>query len=332
MNEISTSITWKPAEEITCNVAPSTHWTTTMDKGDMNVTTTEEKKKTIGVYWSNRSEEGLLRPVIEELKKIEEFNVVENKIPDTPMGVAEYVLQLEKSDMPLPDYAVCAYDRPPVTLMAYFLYHVHVPIIQFHAGDISTGTFDDMDRWCITLWADYHFCAGKTQANRVRKFLRAMGRDPAHISVSGVTNLDDLDKIAEPPDGDYDIVLYNPPTKATTEAMNNELTQLINTLDKETYWLVPNGDPGSVLIEGKVKDLAKVKNISWTANMPHEALLGLLSRAKRVIGNSSALYFEAPYFGCQIIQIGERNKCRENVVLESGGSKRIARKLKEWLV
>ena len=296
----------------------------------------EEKKpkKVIAVVWSNRSEEGLLRPVIEELKKDDvNFVVDEWKIPDDIFKVAEYVTDLAYRDEPLPDVAITPYDRPPVTLMAFFLYHVHVPLVQLHAGDISSGTFDDMDRWSISAWATYHFCAGPKQAERLHDFLDTIGRDrlTRRVSVSGVTNLDDINDMSEPPDGDYDMVLYNPPT-ACPEKINAEVTEIVNMLDKDTYWLVPNDDPGSDYIKYLTSTAAGfVKTIHKTPTMPHTTFLGLLSRAKRVIGNSSALFFEAPYFDCEIIQIGERNKVRESVDLRPGGSERIVRTLREWL-
>jgi len=329
MNEMSANanIVWKP-EEITYNVAPSTHWTTTTGKGSVT-TTTEEQKKTIGVFWSNRSEEGLLRPVIEQLKKAG-FEVTEYKCPDTPYEVIDY---LQSLDIPLPDYALVPYDRPPMTMVAFLAYHCRIPIIQLHAGDISTGTLDDRDRWVISMWADYHFCAGKTQAKRVKRYLWSMGRDPSHVYISGVTNLDDIDKISEPPDGDYDVVAYNVPTSCP-EKMSGELEQILNTLDKETYWIEPQGNTeDDKYILSRARDFATTtgKPIHVVPTMPHESMLGLFSRAKRVIGNSSALFFEAPYFGCQIVQVGERNKVRENVELSPGGSKRIAKKLKKWL-
>lgn len=283
-----------------------------------------EGRPTVAAVWSNRSEEGLLRPVIEELRK--DWEVWEWRIPDNWFDVPAFFHE----QMETPDLAICPYDRPPVTLAAYFLYHARVPIAQLHAGDISSGTFDDMDRWCITAWAKYHFCAGEDQAERVKAFLDVIRRPkPWYVHVSGVTNLDDIENMAEPPDGDYDVVLYNPPT-AAPELMATELAPVFNLLDKETYWLVPNGDPGSLFISEKVQAFAQHKPIVWTPTMPHESLLGLLSRAKRVIGNSSALFFEAPYFRCDIIHVGERNRIREHVKLEPGGSRRIAEKLREW--
>ena len=293
----------------------------------------EEKKKRIAVVWSNRSEEGLLRPVIDELEKHELFEVEEWKIPDDIFGVAEYVVQLQHAGDELPDLAITPYDRPPVTLMAFFFYHVNVPLVQFHAGDISSGTFDDMDRFCISLWAKYHFCAGEIQAKRLRKFLKSVGRDAKHVYVSGVTNLDNLGEIAEPPDGDYDMVMYNPPT-SVPERISDEVTEIVNLLDinRTTYWLRPNGDPGSEYIVARVKDLAKTRrNLHFTETMPHDAFLGLLSRAKRAIGNSSCLFFEAPYFGAEVHMIGERNRVREGVKLAPGGSKRIVRRLARWV-
>jgi len=256
--------------------------------------------------------------------------VQECKVPDDPDGVANYLLNLETE---LPDCAIIPYDRAPMAMVAFIAYHRGIPIAQLHAGDISSGTLDDMDRWCITAWADYHFCAGKDQATRVRRFLKLIGKEKKDVKVyvSGVTNLDELDKMSEPPDGEYDVVMYNPPTKAMSK-LNDELRDIVNLIDKSTYWLEPNGDDGSSGIEHRVLSYAKAKpEILWTKSMEHPALLGLLSRAKRVIGNSSALYFEAPHFGCKVIHVGERNRIRENVELRPGGSKRIAKRLKTWL-
>lgn len=283
----------------------------------------------IGVLWSNRSEEGLLQPVIKALKE-EGFEVMELNISDDWYHVPEFFHNLEGKE--LPDAIICPFDRPPVTLAAYFLYHADVPIIQLHAGDISSGTYDDMDRWCITAWTTYHFCAGEVQAERVRDFLQMIRRPrPWNVCVSGVTHLDDLEDAAEPPDGDYDVVVYNPPTKAP-EKMLGELVQIKSLLNKDTYWLEPNGDPGSEAITKFVKDVARERpNIWHTPSMEHTSFQGLLSRARRVIGNSSCLYLEAPFFGCEVVQIGERNRIRESVELKRGGSKVIARKLKEWL-
>ncbi len=284
----------------------------------------------IAVVWSNRSEEGIIRPVIDGLKKDSHFDVQEWKIPDDVYKVAEYVNQLEASDAELPDLAIVPYDRPPVTLMAFFLFHVHVPLVQLHAGDISSGTFDDRDRWCISLWAKYHFCASKVQSRRLRKFLRSMGREPEYVYVCGPTNLDDIDKMPEPPDGDYDVVMYNPPT-ARLEGINDEMGEIVTMLERPTYWLYPNGDEGSAQVKTLTDMVAAGnKNILPTPTMPHESLLALLSRAKRVIGNSSALYFEAPYFACEIIPVGERNRVRETVVPKPGASARIVRRLVRW--
>jgi len=160
-----------------------------------------------------------------------------------------------------------------------------------------------------------------------------MGKEPEHVFVSGVTNLD-VEKISEPPDGDYDVVIYNVPTKCP-EKITDELSDIVNRLDKETYWIEPQGNTeDDKYILARARDFAKTtgKTISVVPTMPHESLLGLFSRAKRVIGNSSSLFFEAPYFGCEIVQIGERNKIRETVELSPGGSKKIARTLKKWLV
>lgn len=285
----------------------------------------------VAVVWSNRSEDGIIENLIPQLEKVG-FDVIRWKIPDDPFKAAEWVLEQERNDAQLPDLAICPFDRPPVTVVAMFLYHVNVPIAQLHSGDISSGTHDDMDRHCITLWAKWHFCASAKQAARVRKIFRTIGVDPKYVYVSGTLNMDDLsENMMEPPDGAYDIVMYNPPT-LSPEKIDSEVTEIINMVDKETYWMEPNGDRGSDFIKKKVNDFSQSnKLIHLMKSIDHASMLGLMSRAKRVIGNSSALYFEAPYFPCQIVPVGDRNRIRETVRPKPGGSKRVAKKLWEWV-
>ena len=283
---------------------------------------------TIAVVWSNRSEEGLIRPVIDELREAG-FDVWEWKMPDSWFEVQKF---FESQEGEIPDYAICPFDRPPVALAAFLFYHGRVPIIQLQAGDISSGTFDDVDRHVITLMASIHFCSGEVEAERVRRLLLSVNLPCEKVFVSGITNLDGVVP-EEAPDGTYDVVIYNPPT-ISPEKMPQELDRVFNMLDKETYWIQPNGDEGSQYIYDKVvKQFARLnKNIRWTPTLSHGAYLGLISRAKRVIGNSSSLFFEVPFFEAERVLIGERNRIRESVELRKGGSKVIAEKLKELIL
>jgi len=281
------------------------------------------------VFSSNRAERGVLLPVIDELKK-RQFDVVDAVLPD----VWDIPLVWREAEKYLTnvDYVICPFDRAQITAAAMLCHLKKIPYAQMHAGEISSGTFDDSNRYAISLWADMCFCAHWRFARRVKK-IKKIAHLPGIVKTVGITHLDNI-TIDESlvPSEEYNLVIYNPPTLLSAHEIKGELDEILTyAWDRKIIWIGPNGDPGSDIINDYIKRATKwFKNlITYYSNLPRPQFLGLLKNAYCAYGNSSSLIYEAPYFQTPVRMIGERNRIREKLRFRIGASSRIV-DLIEW--
>jgi UDP-N-acetylglucosamine 2-epimerase len=92
--------------------------------------------------------------------------------------------------------------------------------------------------------------------------------------------------------------------------------------------LYPNCDPGFSGILPISKRLCKKYGWTMIQNMPRPIYLGLLSRARILVGNSSSGIIEAGYLNVDVINVGHRQSGREhgeNVRNVNYGQRNIAR-------
>ncbi|NVM57406.1 MAG: UDP-N-acetylglucosamine 2-epimerase [Desulfobacterales bacterium] len=289
--------------------------------------------KKVSVFWSNRSERGLLEPVIRRLEK--HFEVIRFDMGRHGMSEfgdiykSAYALFQEKR----PAAVMCPFDRCEMIFPTLAAYHLNIPVIALQSGDISGGTFDDLHRHTIALYASIHLCNGSKSAERTKELLRLAGKDPSRVYDVGSFSLDDLtiDEGLVPPD-QYLLVLYNPVTRFP-ELIPGELDEIETMLDKPTIWIEPNGDMNSDSIIARAKELEAKGKVTYYANLPRPKFLGLLKNASKYISNSSSLLFEAPHFlrPEQIVHVGIRNRGREPVELKRGGSDKIVEVLRKEL-
>lgn len=292
-------------------------------------------KKRIVVAYSNRSEYGLLAPVIKRLQ--EHFEVIEFDMGDMGGEVFELGDLYKKAFTFLRESApVCVitpFDRKEQIFVALAARMLNLKVAQIHAGDISLdGTWDDQVRHMISLCCDYLFCNGEGSAERTRGLVRLTGSS-AKVFEVGSTAFDDTGvDTSICPKTLFDVVAYSPPTRHP-ELIDEELSEIESLLDKPAIWIGPSGDPGSSRITERVDKIKKSHDITFYQNLPRPKFLGLLKRCKRVIGNSSSLFLEAPAFlrPSQIIHMGVRNRGREIVKVRRGGSGRIVKILKKEL-
>ena len=276
------------------------------------------------VFSSNRAERGVLAPVIDELKK-RQFDVVDAVLPDRWDMTAVWCDAEEY--LAGADYAICPFDRAQITTTAMLCHLNKVPFAQMHAGEISSGTFDDSNRYVISLWADMCLCAHRRFARRVRK-IKKIAHLPGIVATVGITHLDNI-SIDESivPSEEYNLVIYNPPTLLDARRMRKEMDEIVSCAwNKRIIWIGPNGDVGSDIINDYVaeaKDWFK-SLITYYPNLPRPQFLGLLKNAYCVYGNSSCLIYEAPHFQTPVRMIGERNRIREKLRFRIGASSRIA--------
>lgn len=301
-------------------------------------------KKRVIVCWSNRSERGLLDPVIKRLRKyfeVTEFRMGKGEDPFKMGGLFESTHAFFNECQP--DLVITPFDRKEQIFVALAARMLNLKVAQLHAGDISQeGCWDDQVRHMISLCCDYLFCNGEESAERARKLVRLTGSS-AKVFEVGSTAFDDLEinTSACPRGGvSFDVVVYSPPTRRP-DLIEKELDEIESLLDKPTVWIGPSGDLGSDLITSRAKELERMSKlgvgewgegkVKFRPNLPRPKLLGLLKECTRAIGNSSAFFCELPFFGKSHIHIGVRNKGREIVKVKTGGSDRIVEILRKEL-
>lgn len=224
------------------------------------------------------------------------------------------------------DLVIIPCDRAEALAGALVAFELNIPIIHFHAGDIGTASKDEMYRHIISLMASVHLCNGPSATKVVTDLLQAVGRHVGCVYDVGSTAMDDVEiDCSFCMSGPYDLVLYNPPTN-DPELINRELDEIQELLNPNrlTCWCYPNGDPGSEIIIERItrtgavpfnnhsKCFVVLGNSVVYKNIPRHKFLGLVSRCRYFIGNSSSMVCEAPMWlrEEQIIHIGERNRNR----------------------
>lgn len=339
----------------------------------------------VAVFWTNRSEEGLLKPVIKELKALGIEVDTGPHVLDPgviwqseeghlwPINYGYLYTDIFKylRDESKPDLVFAPFDRPEMLMVAQAAHYLDIPVAQIHAGDVSVGgSWDDQGRWAITALAGLLFCNGFKARDRVQNFKHLMYAGITwekeawlhdsryNVYEVGSTAFDDIDLVKPFWDynlefeGNFDLILYNPPT-GHLEEMEADLKHIYGVMkaDRTVVWVGPNGDPGSdrvVAFVNRLNTEASGVRVNYHPSMKREEFLWCLKHAKRLIGNSSSFFVEAPTLRSQgfndgdlldpeyvkrvgIIHIGERNQGREYIIARTGGSKRIAEITKRYL-
>jgi UDP-N-acetylglucosamine 2-epimerase len=287
--------------------------------------------KKICVTIGNRAEEGLTLPIRIRLAKCKDIELSELDVRrldfiDAFNKAVEYFTFKEKTNDKI-DLILIPCDRPEILAVALAAFFRNIPIAHYGAGDVEEDAVHSGDiRHMISLIADVIFVKGEDRKERlVNRGLKA-----ERIFVIDSTAFDDLEVdeslVGVFGKGRYDIVLYHPISKHL-EKMDGELREieaLVHQNPEEgirTIWIAPNGDPGSDI----VREFAS--KIGFTVReFQRPAFLGLLKNCRRIIGNSSCLIYEAPYFlkPEQIVHVGIRNRGRKGPPsLKPGGSDQI---------
>ena len=283
-----------------------------------------------------RSDEGISKPIIKRLNNNDWCNILPYQLAPANF-IESYNETLEEIRIFKPNCIFITGDRIEMTAAACAAFHKNIPIIHYGSGIVNTpiSTFDDINRHCISLWADIALCEDMGSANKVGMlWLNIEKITPIHadwgidkpnvlfqleernIYIVGITHLDDLE-IDESlvPKEPYDLVLYNPTTKYAE-------CPIIH-LDRDIIVIGPNADPW--LTEWHLK--------SNYDNLPRPQFLGLLKNCERYITNSSSAYYERSIMkeGSEIVMMGDRNKNRSTPTdLKGGASDKIIKIIKEW--
>ena len=257
---------------------------------------------------------------VTKLIKISEFqNVNFNKIPVIYFKIIKefqkFLLNYK------PDFIIIPCDRYEMLIFTLTAFIMKIPVIHFYGGEISKGAIDNTIRNQISLMSKYHFVSSVDH----KKNLIKLGINEKDIFNIGALSLDRLKKInlfsiksvekklkislSKP----IILVTFHPVTLKNTV---NEFKELIKALKKTKNFNIiftgPNNDPGHDKIENNIKKLCKLypKKFYHYPHLGSEIYFSLIKLSKIIIGNSSSLLYEVPFFKKISLNIGDRQKGR----------------------
>lgn len=280
------------------------------------------------VISGSRADYGLLEPVMEAMKEDAFFEVEEFKIWGRDFSEAAKILHPEGK---LPDLALVLGDRYEILAAAANCHLLRVPIAHIAGGDVTEGSYDDAMRDCITRMSCLHFTTSTASQVRVQYL---MGQKNVHMVGSpGVDYIMRGDwKGPRPYIEPYVVVAYYPETIDGT----NEIESVIASLPRGKFpvFIMPNPDAGSAEIRDRIMKfyLDSHSAVGVYDGVPRKEFLNLLYHCDEFIGNSSAIYYDAPFLGIKTREIGKRQKGRVIPFGDGRACEKIVKALKEWHV
>lgn len=237
------------------------------------------------------------------------------------------VLQAEK-----PDLVLILGDRGEQLAVAVAAAYLNVPIIHLHGGE-KTTTIDDKARNAITMLADWHLPASRGAAKKIIR----MGINKHQVKIVGAPGLDQIKSLPVAEKKDYLVILQHPDAKEQDADW-----QIKQTLEAAIEFklpikiIYPNSDAGGRIMIQVINEWQQKYPglIEVFPNIEREQFLNLLLGARVLLGNSSCGLIEAPTLNLPAVNIGPRQKGREqtkNVINVDYNRKKIMKAISKAL-
>jgi GDP/UDP-N,N'-diacetylbacillosamine 2-epimerase (hydrolysing) len=190
-----------------------------------------------------------------------------------------------------------------------------------HGGDAAMGIQDDAYRHAITKLAHLHFAASAGSKKRLER----LGEESFRIYQTGAPGLDDLSgKICKnivelnrwagfDVREDFLLVIQHPGggTAAVEERRMRGTLEACRCKGLKTLVLYPNCDSGFSGVIKAAEEICSRQGFGLLRHIPRNVYLGLLGRARILVGNSSSGIIEAGSLNVDVINVGPRQAGRE---------------------
>lgn len=316
-------------------------------------------KKKICVLTATRAEYGLLRPVIEKLNTVlefevklavtgthlsEQFGLTYREIEEDGFDIDTKINIIQNSNQPsdisktmataliqfgeyfehtVPDALLVLGDRYETMAVCCAAMNAKIPIIHLYGGETTEGALDEAMRHSITKMSYLHFTSTKEARRRVIQ----LGEAPDRVFCVGSLGIENTQKlklmtrdefvnsINMPDDKPYAVITFHPATLGNNKP-EDQMLELLNACENhpELFYLFTksNADLGGLRINHMIDEFAdKHENVMAFDSLGSLRYLSALKYCEMVIGNSSSGLIEAPTFGVPTINIGDRQKGRE---------------------
>lgn len=221
-----------------------------------------------------------------------------------------------------PDVVVVLGDRGEMLAAAVAANYLNIAVAHIHGGEVS-GHVDGLVRHAITKLAHIHFPATEMAKTRILR----LGEEPWRITKTGAPALDNILSRKKNKDKNQFILVVQHPVNTESDQAAEQMRITLQALEKLNLPVVliyPNADAGGRKMIRVIKQYEKEAWINTFISVPHTTYLDLMATAAVMVGNSSSGLIEAPSFGLPFVNIGNRQKNREqgNNVINVGHNMR----------
>jgi UDP-hydrolysing UDP-N-acetyl-D-glucosamine 2-epimerase len=232
------------------------------------------------------------------------------------------------------DIAVILGDRNETLQLAFELNLNRVPIAHLSGGDVTEGSQDDCFRHAITKLSHLHFPTNQKACDRILQ----MGEEPWRVHMVGSPSADslltftyftqmDALRCLDLSVKDFVLICLHPNTFGKTDDELLALRNYIEKLPKEMgkVFIGPNLDEGGEIIDMCFATWAGTfPNSAYRQEVSRHLYLSLMLHCKEMVGNSSAMLYEAPTLGTKTVFIGDRQGGRDPVYSDGKAAERVA--------
>lgn len=183
-------------------------------------------------------------------------------------------------------------------------------IVHLAGGERTPNVRDDYFRRSISALADYHFVT----RSEFRDNLIGSGVEPSSVFVSG-----ELGRQIQPVkligSKSYDFIITVHPTGERNEDDLDGWVSILNVIENNSHlrflWTAANEDPEGDAINRAVAEASRrLRNVDFVENLGSQQFNFHLSKARALIGNSSAGLTEAPRHNIFVLNLGSRQEGR----------------------
>jgi GDP/UDP-N,N'-diacetylbacillosamine 2-epimerase (hydrolysing) len=225
-----------------------------------------------------------------------------------------------------PDLLVVLGDRFEILAATAAALVARIPVAHIHGGEVTEGAYDDAIRHSITKMSNLHFVA----TEKCRKRVIQLGEDPNSVFLVGGLGVDAINNVKLFTREELQVELgikfleksllitFHPETLSSKNpaVQFNELLHALQLLEDTTLvFTMPNADTGGREIAKMVEQFANTNiNAHYFKSLGQRKYLSTVAQVDGVIGNSSSGILEVPSFKKGTINIGGRQKGREQAL------------------
>jgi len=259
--------------------------------------------------------------IIAKIKNLQTSDKHISRLNSTSTQLMKLANVIKKSK---PDFILSPFDREESITSAIAGAYMNIPVAHLGAGDRTRVNIDGVIRHSVTKLSNIFFCFTSENAKRVIRLGEEKWRvyNVGHTAVERYKNNKVISNaylskyfklnVAKEP---LLIFIQHPVSnwlEQTKKHINISLSA-IDALNLPTIIIRSNSDPGTETIKSAYEKYKFTnKKVRYFENIPEIFFINILKKASVLVGNSSMGVLEAPYLKLPVVNIGLRQKDRQN--------------------